>query len=77
MTEELPELGTAKGKIVKNRRHSLGSLCKGRPPDMLPLELVEKPIRPLDAPLASSQRTVQIVASGENALIAHKLEAIA
>ena len=46
----------------------------GAPQDMLPFERTKKPIKPLDAPLATKYIELPIFASTESELVVNKLE---
>ena len=59
-----------------SRRKSAGGATDYPEPGILPFDLIKRPIRPLNAPLASQQLELTALASAENELIANKLEAM-
>ena len=60
----------------RERRHSTGTVNLGATTQMMPFELVKKPIKPLGIPLASDQVHLPELASTETELIVNRLESI-
>ena len=63
------------GGVPTVRRKSTGNMNANDTTDMMPFELMKRPIRPLTAPLASQHMDFTVSASTENELIVNKLEA--
>ena len=61
---------------VRNRRHSAGGFLQSTSTEMMPIELVKRPIKPMGVPLATSQICVPVVASTEHELIVSKIDAM-
>ena len=61
---------------VPLRRRSTGGMENPVPEDMLPFELVKRPIKQLNVPLVSQQLDLPVLASSETELIVNRLESI-
>ena len=75
-TQPLAETETRVASPSRPRRNSTGGCSNGVTTNVLPFELVKRPVRPLTVPLSSQEMDAPVHASTENELIVNKLEAI-